>query len=349
MSRRPAIVAVDGGGSKVDVALLRRDGTVLGAARVRLGDLDGRTWFIAPHIGEEHLMPVGLAVAEAARQAGVDPARGPIAELGVFCLAGADLPADDRRLVRWIRANRWCEREVLRNDTFAVLRAGTDRPWGVGVVCGFGTNCSAVAPDGRITRFPAIGPISGDWGGGGELGGVAAWHAVRSEDGRGRKTLLERTVPAYFGLKRPRQLMEAIYFGRIDEQRLAELAPVLFRAAIDGDVVAREVVDRQADEIVLMASTAIRRLRMQRLDVDVVLGGGIFRSSDPAFFDRIESGLREVAPAVRVQVLTAPPVVGAALMGLDRVDAPRAAHARVRAALTHERLGADTLGRRKER
>jgi N-acetylglucosamine kinase-like BadF-type ATPase len=341
-------VAVDGGGSKVDVALLRRDGRVVGASRVRLGDLDGRTWLTTPQIGAGHLMPVGLAVEEAARQAGVDPRRGPVADLGVFCLAGADLPADDRRLLRWIRANRWSDSEVLRNDTFAVLRAGTDRPWGVGVVCGYGTNCSAVAPDGRITRFPAIGPISGDWGGGGELGGVAAWHAVRSEDGRGRKTVLEHAVPEHFGLKRPRQLMEAIYFGRVDEQRLAELAPVLFRAAIDGDAVAQEVVDRQADEIVLMAGTAIRRLRMQRLDVDVVLGGGIFRNGDRSFIDRIDAGLREIAPAVRVRVLTAPPVVGAALMGLDRIQAPRAAHARVRDALTHERLGAETLDRRKE-
>jgi N-acetylglucosamine kinase-like BadF-type ATPase len=349
MTRRPAIIAVDGGGSKVDVALLRRDGGVVAAARVRLGDLDGRTWLIAPHFGERHLMPVALAIEEAARQVGLDARHGPIADLGVFCLAGADLPADDRRLLRWIRVNGWCASDVLRNDTFAVLRAGTDRPWGVGVVCGYGTNCSAVAPDGRITRFPAIGPISGDWGGGGDLGGVAAWHAVRSEDGRGRKTSLERSVPGHFGLKRPRQLMEAVYFGRIDEQRLAELAPVLFQAAIEGDRVAREVVDRQADEIVTMASTAMRRLRMLRRDADVVLGGGIFRSGDRDFFDRIDTGLHEVAPASRVRVLTAPPVVGAALMGLDRIEAPKAAHARVRGALTHERLGAETLARRKER
>ena len=207
-------------------------------------------------------MPVGVAIEEAARQAGVDAHRLPVADLGVFCLAGADLPADDRRLVRWTRASGWAKTDVLRNDTFAVLRAGTDRRWGVGVVCGFGTNCSAVAPDGRITRFPAIGPLSGDWGGAGELGVMAAWHAVRSEDGRGKKTILERSVPAFFGLKHPRQLMEAIYFERIDEKRLAELAPVLFRAAMDGDGVAREVVDRQADEIVTMAATAIRRLRM---------------------------------------------------------------------------------------
>jgi N-acetylglucosamine kinase-like BadF-type ATPase len=349
MTRRPAILAVDAGGSKSDVALLRRDGTVLGAARVRGGELDGRTWLMQQHMEERHLVPVGIAIQEVARQAGIDATRMPVADLGVFCLAGADLPSDDRRLLRWLRANAWTETEILRNDTFAVLRAGTERPWGVGVVCGYGTNCSAVAPDGRITRFPAIGPISGDWGGGIELGGLAAWHAVRSEDGRGRKTTLERAIPAHFGLKRPRQLMEAIYFGRIEEQRLSEVAPVLFQMALEGDAVAREVIDRQADEIVTMASTAIRRLHMQRLDVDVVLGGGIFRNGDHAFFERISGGLREVAPAAQVRVLTAPPIVGAAMMGLDRLGATKAAHARVRHDLTHDRLGNETLVRRKER
>ena len=145
--------------------------------------------------------------------------------------------------------------------------------------------------------------------------------------------------PRTSGLKRPRQLMEAIYFGRIDEKRLAEVAPVLFEVAIDGDAIAREVVDRQADEVVSLAGTAIRRLRMQRLDVHVVLGGGIFRNGDHAFFDRIRAGLREVAPAAEVRVLKAPPVAGAAMMGLDRIGAPKRAQARVRRALTHERLG----------
>jgi N-acetylglucosamine kinase-like BadF-type ATPase len=290
-----------------------------------------------------------VGVELAGRRISKKQQRLPVAELGVFCLAGADRPADDRRLLRWLRSNGWTQSEILRNDTFAVLRAGTDRSWGVGVVCGYGTNCSAVAPDGRITRFPAIGPISGDWGGGGELGGLANWHAVRSEDGRGRKTALERAVPAHFGLKRPRQLMEAIYFGRIDDQRLAELAPVLFQVAIEGDAVAREIVDRQADEVVTLAGTAIRRLRMQRLDVHVVLGGGIFSNDDHAFFDRIGAGLREVAPAAEVRVLTAPPVAGAAMIGLDRLGAPKAAQARVRRSLTHERLGTQTLARRKER
>ncbi len=335
MSRRPAILAVDGGGSKMDAVLVRRDGTVLGAARIPAGDfgLSG---------GEAHMSQVIDAVVAACADAGVSLERFPVADLGVYCLAGADLPVDDRRIARWLRARRVTGDDIIRNDTFAVLRAGTDRTWGVGVVCGFGTNCSGVSSDGRITRFPSVGPISGDWGGGSDIGGAGLWYAIRAEDGRGEKTTLTRLVPEHFGLRRPKQVLEALYLDRIDETRVAELAPVVFRAATDGDPIARSIVDRQADEIVALAGTAIKRLRMATLDVHVVLGGGIFRNDDDAFFARIDEGLRAVAPAAHTHVLSAPPVLGAALMGLDHLGAGAAAQRRLRRTLTHDRLTAHT-------
>jgi N-acetylglucosamine kinase-like BadF-type ATPase len=123
----------------------------------------------------------------------------------------------------------------------------------------------------------------------------------------------------------------------------------VFRAAADGDAVAADIVERQADEVVTMAITAIRRLGMTRLDVDVVLGGGIFRSRFAAFYERIEDGVTAVAPSARIHVLNAPPVLGAALMGLDRLEASPAAHRQLRRDLTHERLFAETAARRKER
>jgi N-acetylglucosamine kinase-like BadF-type ATPase len=341
VTTRPAILAVDGGGSKIDAALLRRDGTLLGAARVR-----SEEWTKS---GDNlHMGKIVEAAEAASRDAGLDPARRPVADRGVYCLAGADLPADDRRIRRWLGRAGITGADLVRNDTFAVLRAGTDRQWGVGVVCGSGTNCSAVAPDGRITRFPAVGEISGDWGGGFDIGRLAAFHAIRAEDGRGEKTALAKLVPAHFGLKRPRQLMEAVHSERLSVDRLVELVPVVFRAAADGDRVARSIVDRQADEVVTMAATAIRRLHMSKLDVDVVLGGGIFRNDDEVFFRRIREGLRTVAPLAQVELLQAPPVMGAALIGLDQAGAPRAARSRLRAALTHERLSAQTHRRRKE-
>lgn len=329
---KPAVIAIDAGGSKIDAAAIARDGTVLGSVRIRHTDGHGNGQ------GPEIVAGVGTAVEAVCRAGDLDLSRRPIAPLGVYCLAGADLPADDRRILRWLGRQAWTAEDLLRNDTFAVIRAGTERTWGVGVVCGFGTNCSAVAPDGRTFRLPALGWIAGDWGGGSDIGEAALWHAIRSEDGRGSRTVLARTVPVHFGMRRPRQVMEAMYFGRLARERVAELSPLVFRAASSGDAVSRAIVDRQADEVVTMATTAIRRLRMTRLDVHVVLGGGIFRNGVPAFFERIQEGVRAVAPLATVAVLATPPVVGAALLGLDRIGASRAAKARVRAALTHDVL-----------
>jgi N-acetylglucosamine kinase-like BadF-type ATPase len=333
------LVAVDAGGSKVDAAILRRDGTVLGAARISH----------APHDGvglTAHLEIVEDAVAAAARDAAIDVDGRPVTDLGLYCIAGADDPRDDRRITGWLRARGLSRDPEVRNDTFAVLRAGTDRTWGVAVVCGHGTNCSAVSPEGRSYRLPALGMISGDWGGGRDLGEAALWHAARSEDGRGRPTALRDLVASHFGLARVTAVSQAIHRGSIPETRLEELVPLVFRAA-SVDEVAREIVVRQADEIVAMAAAAIRRLRMTRLDVEVVLGGGVFRTRYRPFLSRIREGLTAVAPTSSVSVLVSPPVAGAALLGLDRLGATRAARTRVRDALTETRLSADARARRR--
>ncbi len=332
---RPAILAVDGGGSKIDAALVARTGRLIGAARSYAYTYDGTD-------AVSRLEGIREAIKAACADARLSPDERPIAEVGVFCLAGADLPQDDRRIARALKKHGWADTDIVRNDTFAVLRAGTEREWGVAVVCGHGTNCSGVAPDGRMCRFPAVGVISGDWGGGSDVGEAALWYALRARDGRGEKTTLASLVPAHFGMKRPRQVMEAMYFGRLDEDRVEELAPLVFRAAAEGDRVAQSIVDRQADEVVAMAGTAVRKLRLTKLDVEVVLGGGIFRNRYENFFDRIREELWKVAPRAQVHVLTAPPIVGAALLGLDRLGCGPDTARRVRAALTHDRLRSET-------
>jgi N-acetylglucosamine kinase-like BadF-type ATPase len=278
-------------------------------------------------------------IAAVCRDAGgLDPAERPLAQVGVWCLAGLDLPADDAILEPEIVRRGWTRENLLRNDVFAVLRAGTERTWGVGVVVGAGMNCAGVAPDGAQARLPALGPLSGDWGGGHHIGVAAVGAALRSEDGRGPATALQRLVPQHFELPSALAVVEAIYLERIDEDRLLELPPLVFSAAEDGDQAAAGIVARQADEVVTMAGAAIRRLGLADRDTDVVLGGGLFQRDDPAFLERIRAGITAVAPAARLRQVTAPPVVGAALLGLDRLGAPPEAARRLRDSLTHDRL-----------
>jgi N-acetylglucosamine kinase-like BadF-type ATPase len=329
-----ALLAVDVGNSKTDVALITAGGDVLGAVR-------GAT---ASHqqVGVEAGFAVLVSLAEkAAAQAGLDPRTRPIADLAAYSAAGVDLPSDERLLTAALRATRLAADHLVVNDCFGGLRAGSSRAWGVCVVSGGGMNCMGVAPDGRVARFDALGDISGDWGGGGAIGLAGLGAAVRAEDGRGPATMLERTVPAHFGLARPRAVSTAMYRGRIPYRRHGEIAPLVFAAAASGDAVARSIVDRMADEVVAWATAAIRRLRMQRLDPHVVLAGGVFRAEDPAFYDRIRAGIGAVAPAANVRRLAAPPIVGAALLGLDRLCGGVTAaklEARLRAGLTDERL-----------
>jgi N-acetylglucosamine kinase-like BadF-type ATPase len=260
---------------------------------------------------------------------------GKVVPLGVYCLAGADIAVDDRRIAAAVEGLGLSRRSIVRNDTFAVLRAGTDRSWGVAVVCGTGMNCAGVGADGRFVRFPSFGELSGDKAhGGGWLGRSALGAAIRARDGRGGRTVLESTVPEHFGMSRPAALMEAIYVGRVQNERLSELAPVVLKAAAGGDEVAGQLMDQMVEEIVATANAAIRRLRLTKRDVHVVLGGGVLRAMDEDLIARITKGIREVAPEAVIMQLAAPPVLGAALIGLDELRAPDAARTRVRKALS---------------
>ncbi|HEX4907326.1 MAG TPA: BadF/BadG/BcrA/BcrD ATPase family protein, partial [Actinomycetes bacterium] len=208
-STAAAVLAVDGGNSKTEVALVDAAGGVLGAAR-------------GPGTSHHHLgVPAAMEaleelVAAACQDAGLPATGRPLAEVGVWCLAGLDFPADDEALGPAVAGRRWAREALLHNDVFAVRRAGSDRTWGVGVVVGAGMNCVGVAPDGREVRFPAVGELSGDWGGGDDIGVAAVGAALRGEDGRGQPTTLTRLVPGWFGQRSALALVEALFLGRIE-------------------------------------------------------------------------------------------------------------------------------------
>jgi N-acetylglucosamine kinase-like BadF-type ATPase len=318
----PVVLAVDGGNSKTDLALVRGDGALLAHVRGPLSS--------PHHIGLAACVDLLQGMLDDAVSAAALGRNGKrVAEVAQIFLAGVDFPAEERELQHAVDARDWAARTTVGNDTFAVLRAGTARGWGVAVVCGAGINCVGVAPDGRQVRFPALGEITGDWGGGYDVGIAAISAAARSEDGRGPRTTLEHAVPRHFGLETPLELAEAIHSGRIAHRRLTELAPVVFAEA-PGDAVAGEIVERLADEIVALARVAIMRLDLAREPVEVLLGGGLLRAGDGRLLGAIEVGLRDVGEQIVVHRTSSPPVVGAALFGLDALGADEEAGARAR-------------------
>jgi N-acetylglucosamine kinase-like BadF-type ATPase len=323
-----AVLAIDGGNTKTDVALVAADGTLLASAR--------GPGALAHSLGMEAALGVLRdLVRAAARSAGFASAtsagEAPLARHTCAFLAGADLPEEEDLLAAALRTQGWSDTSHVGNDTFAVLRAGTSRRWGVAVTCGAGINCVGVAPDGRTTRFLALGRFTGDWGGGFGLGEEVMWWAMRAADGRGPQTALREAVAAHFGVPAVRDVAVRYHYGQITDDDLAQLTYVLFRTAAVGDKVARDLVARQAQEVVVLAITAMRRLGLQELDTDVVLGGGLLAACDPILTGEIEERLRGEAPRATPRFASLPPIAGAALLGLEHVGATEAAQERLRA------------------
>jgi len=116
-------------------------------------------------------------------------------------------------------------------------------------------------------------------------------------------------------------LVRSLYEGQT-RARVRSFSPVVFRAAMDGDEVARSIIDRQADELAAMAGAIARRLRLTRTDPDVVLAGAVFDTDDAAFFARLEAGVGRVVPQARLVRCARSPAHGAALLALDSVADP---------------------------
>lgn len=349
------VLAIDGGNVKTDVALLAADGGLLslirgGTSSPHLLGYDGSVATLSQLISDAcaaadaGAQAAGLASGQ--RAGGERTPTEPVAEIAHVLLAGADLPEEVELLERGLGAVGWARQLVVENDTLALLRTGTSAGWGVAVVCGGGINAVGIGPDGAVVRFPALTAITGDWGGGHDVGVAALGAANRSADGRGPLTTLEQAVPLYFGMETPLDVARAVHFKELSLGELAELSRVVYAQA-EVDQVSRGILERQADEVSALACTALRRLDICELPADVVLGGGMIRAAPRWMLERIESAVHSVAPAAEVLVTHEGPIVGAALLGLDAVGAGPEAIARARAGLQEavEALGSQPPGR----
>jgi N-acetylglucosamine kinase-like BadF-type ATPase len=312
------VLGVDGGNTKTELVAASLDGEPL--AYVRGGGSNSH----GPG-GAEGCVSVIAGLVERSR---VDL---PVAHAAFF-LCGADIPSDIAALEDAVAARRWTARATIDNDTFALLRAGTDAADAIAVICGAGINCVGRNARGEIARYPALGWETGDWGGGEAVGREALFLAARAEDGRGEATELVDVVRSHFGLRSVAAVGEEVHYRRIREVRLGELAPAVVAAAELGDAIASGLVERLAGEVALLAWRALRDLELLDARAEVVLGGGMLRPGKGALHDAVLSRVRELLPRAIPVVAVDPPVLGATLAALDDAGAPPASGRRLREA-----------------
>jgi N-acetylglucosamine kinase-like BadF-type ATPase len=300
----PVYVGVDGGATRCRAIVLDRDGRQVGRAEGPAGIITVRTATAAAEI-------VAAVVRDAVRDAFREAVHGDIGDAGasppvarlVAGLAGAGRP-DARDAARSALEATGIARAVeVLGDSEIALDDAFDDGAGILIVAGTGSMALGRQAQGRQARAGGWGVVLGDEGSGWWLGISGLRAVARAADGRGPATTLTRVLLDALSLPDP-----AAMISRVDgasKGEIAALAPLVLRAAEDGDAVACQLADDAAGELAA-AAAAVRRALDPWPEPPTVVGVGGLIAPDGLLRGRVAEALahhalvfdpREVIPA----------------------------------------------------
>jgi len=195
--------------------------------------------------------------------------------ISALCLgiAGVDRPHDESVIRGILRRLGYRDGVRVVNDATIALAAGAPDRVGIVVLAGTGSIAFGADRTGRTARSGGYGFLLADEGSGYWLGHQILRAAVRSADGRGPSTLLERLVFEAFGVGSVPDLIPHVYEKGLPKHRIAALAPLVEQARVRGDTLAMELVDRAGRELALAARAVHRQIDLGDALFPVVLAG----------------------------------------------------------------------------
>jgi N-acetylglucosamine kinase-like BadF-type ATPase len=225
----------------------------------------------------------------------------------------------NRRVVETLGLNAPFE---IVNDTIVGLLAGAAVGWGIALVAGTSCNCHGWDKNRQEGKMTGGGLHMGEAAGATELVDKVIQTIARQWTLRGPATRLTEAFVELADARDCEDLLEGVTMGRYELGAAA--APVVFRVAAEGDTVAKDLILWAGRELGDMANGVIRQLDFEALGFDVVLVGSFFNGSQ-LLVETIRKTVHTIAPDAHVVRLSAPPVVGGVLLGMQQVGLDTAA------------------------
>ncbi len=308
MNTKTYLLGLDCGGTRTVCLLADGQGHVLGRGVA----------------GPSNYHAVGLEAATNAILQAVDQAwqaaglaRG-VAAVACLGLAGVDRPEDRQAITTALTPRRLARRLLIVNDAVIVLAAGSGGGVGVVVIAGTGSIAWGRNRDGQDSRAGGWGHILGDEGSAHDIGLRALQAVMRARDERGQPTVLTDFIFKHLRLARPESLLTFVHTLPYPRAEIAALAPIVERAARQGDPVACTIYAHAAQELALAATTVIQALGMEGEAVDVVLSGGVFHAGE-LVIEPFVRAVREIAPQAQAIRLEQEPAVGAVRLAVKEL------------------------------
>jgi N-acetylmuramic acid 6-phosphate etherase len=233
--------------------------------------------------------------------------------VGMF-LAGC-ATEEDRRILSKLCGEIWSTAKIIAgSDRDSGLAAALGKGDGIAVNAGTGASVTGRRGD-RIEKAGGWGHILGDAGGGYFLSLQALRFILREYDLHRGEAQFTASILRALSLNSRDELVR--WAQNADKMEVAQLAPVVFEAAMNGDVNVVKIIEEGA--AVLSEYTEAVATRLQLLAPKVVLLGGLFHR-DSVYTHTFRRKLKKQMPDARVAISEQSPELGAAWLAAEMAD-----------------------------
>jgi len=301
------VLGVDGGGTKTEVILVNRTGTII--ARTRGGSTNYQA------VGGERLkLELSNLIEKITSKTKIPTNK-------IYCLflglAGAGRKSDRQAIAKLFDDSDFKDKISVDSDAIIALAGAFSNRHGIILIAGTGAICFGKNAENKVVRAGGWGYLLGDEGSGYFIGRNAIQAALKDFDGRGEKTLLRNVLESKFNLNSIDEIVPLIYRNKLDRVAIADLAPLVFDQAKEGEPVAQQIIKETGSEMGKLAKAVAVRLGFTNEKVNVALIGSIFKQRD-MLINEINKELFEVSWDIEITEPDFDPTIGAAILALEK-------------------------------
>lgn len=267
------LLAVDGGGTKTDAICADENGNIIGSGS------SGPTNLTTTSVGASSFNLIE-AIRQATQNLPADEEK--LFPVLVMGLAGLDSQTEKEAAYEIFTQSLSVYNIgnfILVNDSLIALENGSSNANSLILISGTGSICFGKNQDGLTAKTSGMDFLLADQGSGYAIGRRVLREAVKSYDGRTKKSLLETLVCEHFRIPSILELKNEVYNPLLSKIEIADLAHLFTLAYEKGDEAAKDIYEKTVNEIIEMISTVVEKLQLNNDLFDCVFSGAIMKLS----------------------------------------------------------------------
>ncbi len=297
------IIGMDGGGTKTKCLLADKDLNIFHEC------VGGPSAFLM--LGTEAVSETLLQLVDQCKKAAsIDDSE---IECIVLGTTGAGRRSDAERMensfLEYAKSigNNFPKFSVQSDGRVALEGAFSGKPGSI-LIAGTGSFMLGKNSDEETFRVGGYGRFIGDEGSGYMLGKKGFIAVAKEYDKRGPETALTKFIAREYNINDSASLITAVYKDQFD---IASIAPLVIKAAKEGDEICRNILEAESEELIQHIAAMKTKIKDQPFRLSLV--GGMI-TTENYYADIFKSKLKTALPDVQLQDPDYPPAMGAVIM-----------------------------------